>query len=52
MAFLATFGKVVAKNGAFGNNAIFLQEFFQFRGSGTFPVSTNGGAYVDYIEHF
>ena len=31
MEFLATFGKVVAKNRAFGNNTIFLQQFFQFR---------------------
>ena len=30
--FLATLGKVVAKNRAFGNNIIFLQQFFQFRG--------------------
>ena len=31
--FLATFGKVVAKNRAFGNNIIFLQ-FLKFRGGG------------------
>ena len=44
--FLTIFGKVVAKNRAFGNNIIFLQQFFQFRGGGTFPVSPPpGGAY-------
>ena len=32
MEFLSIFGKVVAKNRAFGNNIIFLQQFFQFRG--------------------
>ena len=36
--FLASFGKVVAKNRAFGNNTIFLEQFFRFRGGGTFPV--------------
>ena len=47
MEFLATFGKVVAKNRAFGNNTIFLQQFFQFRvEGGTFPVFPPGGAYV------
>ena len=30
--FLASFGKVVAKNRSFGNNTIFLQQFFRFRG--------------------
>ena len=32
IAFLNIIGKVVAKNRAFGNNIIFLQQFFQFRG--------------------
>ena len=44
--FLASFGKVVAKNRAFGNNTIFLQQSFRFRGGGTFPVFPPGGAYV------
>ena len=37
IAFLATFLKVVAKNRAFGNNLIFLQQVFNFGGGGTFP---------------
>ena len=45
MEFLSIFGKVVAKNRAFGNIIIFLQQFFQFRG-GAFSVSPPpGGAY-------
>ena len=32
--FLTIFGKVDAKNRAFGNNIIFLQQFFQFREGG------------------
>ena len=48
MEFLTIFGKVVAKNRAFGNNIIFLQQFFPFRGGGTFPMFPHcGGAYVD-----
>ena len=39
------FGKVVAKNRAFANNIIFLQQFFQL-GGGTFPVFPHGGAYA------
>ena len=31
------FGKFVTKNRAFGNNIIFLQQFFRFRGGGNFP---------------
>ena len=32
--FLIIFGKLVTKNRAFGNNPIFLQEFFRIRGGG------------------
>ena len=49
MGFLATFGKVVAKNGAFGNNTIFLQQLFSISG-GTFPVFPPGGAYDIYTQ--
>ena len=43
--FLMIFGKVVAKNRAFGNNIIFQQQFFPFRG-GAFPMFAHtGGAY-------
>ena len=50
MEFLATFGKVVAKNRAFGNNNIFLQQFFQFRGGGGRSLcSPPGGAYA-YVK--
>ena len=31
------FFKIVAKNRAVGNNTIFLQQFFRFRGGGGFP---------------
>ena len=31
LSFKVSFGKVDAKNRAFGNNIIFLQQFFQFR---------------------
>ena len=31
------FPKVVTKNRAFGNNTIFLQQFFRFRAGGDFP---------------
>ena len=34
MEFLSIFGKVVAKNRAFGNNIIFLQQFFSISGGG------------------
>ena len=43
--FLTIFGKVFDKNRAFGNNIIFLRQFFQFRGGGTFPMFPPGGAY-------
>ena len=36
--FLSICGKVVAKNRAFGNNIIFLQQIFSILGRGTFPV--------------
>ena len=40
------FGKVVAKNRAFGNNIIFLQQFFSISGGVTFPMFPHtGGAY-------
>ena len=32
------FRKFVTKNRAFGNNTIFLQQFFRFRGGGDFPL--------------
>ena len=45
MEFLTIFGKVVAKNRAFGNNFIFLQQFFSIW-EGTFPMfPPPGGAY-------
>ena len=39
MEFLTTCGKVVSKNTAFGNNIIFLQQFFPFWGALIFPRS-------------
>ena len=42
--FVTIFGKVAAKNRAFGNNIIFLQQFFPWGGERSlFPP---GGAYV------
>ena len=41
--------KFVTKNRAFGNNTIFLQQFFRFRGGGNFPLST-GYAIVSSSE--
>ena len=38
------FRKFVTKNRAFGNNTIFLQQFFRFRGGGNFPPSPPGYA--------
>ena len=43
IVFLTICGKVVAKNRAFGNNIIFLQQFFPFRGGG-FPPFPPGYA--------
>ena len=37
--FLINFGKFVTLNRGFGNNTIFLQQFFRFRGEGNFPPS-------------
>ena len=37
--FFIFFRKFVTKNRAFGNNTIFLQQFFRFRGGGEFPPS-------------
>ena len=38
--FFYFFRKFVTKNRAFGNNTIFLQQFFRFRGEGKiFPLS-------------
>ena len=37
--FLFFFRKFVTKNRAFGNNTIFLQQFFRFRGGGISPLS-------------
>ena len=45
MEFLTMFGKDVAKNRSFGNNIIFLQQFFPFRGGGCF-LCPSGNAYV------
>ena len=45
--FWTSFGKVVAKNWAFGNNIIFLEQFFPLRGGGVPCVPPHpGGAYV------
>ena len=38
--FYFYFGKFVTKNRAFGNNTMFLQQFFRFRGGGGFPLAT------------
>ena len=35
--FFLFFLKFVTKNRALGNNTIFLQQFFRFRGEGNFP---------------
>ena len=43
--FLTIFGNAVAKNRAFGNNLISLQQFFFHFGAGTFSVFPPGGAY-------
>ena len=40
------FRKFVTKNRALGNNTIFLQQFFRFRGGGDFPPSPPGYALV------
>ena len=42
--FLIIFGKVVAQNRAFGNNIIFLQQFFPFRGERSLCPPPPGGA--------
>ena len=44
MEFLSIFGRVVAKNRAFVNNIIFLQQFFNFGGGGR-SLCSPGGAY-------
>ena len=45
------FGKVVAKNRAFGNNFIFLKQFFNFGGGGGGVLCVPlGGAYGFYIR--
>ena len=46
--FLTIFGEVVAKNRAFGNNIIFLQQFFPFRGEGIFPPFPPPGNATEY----
>ena len=43
--FLTMFGKVFAKNRAFGNNIIFLEQFFPFRWR-TFHIFLPGGVYA------
>ena len=45
MEFLTIFGKVVAKNRAFGNNIIFQQQFFSLSGGGSpcSPLASNPG---------
>ena len=51
MEFLTIFGKVVAKNRAFGNNIIFLQQFFSISGGGhALMALPTGGAYVVCIN--
>ena len=42
--FILFFRKFVTKNRAFGNNTIFLQQFFRFRGGGNFPPFPPGYA--------
>ena len=57
MEFFSICGKVVAKNRAFGNNIIFLQQFFQFRGGGRNvpcvpPAGATGITIINFIcEH-
>ena len=46
MECLRIFGKVIAKKRAFGNNIIFLQQFFSISEVGTFPVIPPGCAYA------
>ena len=52
MELLTIFGKVVAKNRAFGNNIIFLQQFFHFGGGGVPYVPTYWCAYGMIIIFF
>ena len=42
--FFIFFLKFVTKNRTFGNNTIFLQQFFRFRGGGISPLSPPGYA--------
>ena len=52
MEFLSIFGKVAAKNRAFGNNIIFLQQFISISGGGTFLVFPTGVAYGENACRF
>ena len=49
--FFYFFRKFVTKNRAFGNNTIFLQQFFRFRGRGNFPPSPPWLRPWNYILH-
>ena len=44
------FGKFVTKNRAFGNNTIFLQQFFRLRGGGDSPPPKSAYDNVKQIE--
>ena len=52
MEFLEIFGKVFAKNGAFGNNIIFQQQCFSIWGGGGRSLCSPppGGAYVKALN--
>ena len=43
IVFLSISGKIVTKNRAFGNNNIFLQQFFRLRGVLPFPQGSSQG---------
>ena len=45
MEFLTIFGKVLAKNRAFGNN-IFIQQFFTFRWGGSPGYATDFSLFI------
>ena len=47
--FNFNFAKFVTKNRALGNNTVFLQQFFRFRGGGDFPLATPLSIGISYI---
>ena len=51
-SFFFFFRKFVTKNRAFGNNTIFLQQNFQFRGGGDFPPFPPGYALGGNVPMF